>query len=447
MKGILRFLMNLKRSMFIALTFAWFIGAGTLLLMLPISNTNGQWLPFIDALFTATSASCVTGLAVVDTGKGFTYFGQTVLILLIQIGGLGIMTITSLLSVGMGKRIDIKHRLLIQESLNQDDPSGVIRMTMNIVKYTLCIEFFFGTVMALYFYESMGLSAFYWGYWHSVSAFCNAGFDLMGNFASLVSMRADIVINFCFMMLIMLGGLGFTVIGDVLHNRKWRKLSLHTKLVLCVNTTLVFGGGLMIWLLEHNNEATLGGMSVGHQLMASLFQSISLRTAGFNTIDIASLSSATLFLMMALMFIGASSTSTGGGIKTTTFAVLVASTAALLRDKKDVVIFHRRLEPSVISKATSVFLLAFLWICLAIFLLMVFDDKNQPFQFIMFEVFSAMGTVGMGVGITTEWNSICKFVLIMTMYVGRIGILTFSMSFFNKKIYKLRYPTENVLIG
>ena len=181
--------------------------------------------------------------------------------------------------------------------------------------------------------------------------------------------------------------------------------------------------------------------------MASLFQSVSLRTAGFNTIDLASLNNATLFFMMGMMFVGASPTSTGGGVKTTTFAVLLASTFALLRDKKDVVMFKRRIETNVINKSLAVFLLAISWITMAVFLLLVLDNNNHPFQFILFEVFSAMGTVGMGIGITPDWNPWCKLVLIMTMYIGRIGILTFGMSFFNKKVDKLRYPTENVMIG
>lgn len=447
MKALLRYVLGVNRSMLVALSFALLIGLGTLLLMLPWANTNGQWRPVLDALFTATSASCVTGLAVLDTGRDLTLFGQLVLIVLIQIGGLGIMTITSLLSMGLGKRINIRQRLLIQESLNQDEPGGVLHITKNIVRYTLLMEAVFGTLLAVYFYKDMGAKAFYWGYWHAVSAFCNAGFDLMGHFASFVSLRDDIAVNLCFIVLITVGGIGFTVIEDVLAKRCWRKFTLHTKIVLSVNGLLLLGGTLLIWLLERGNGATIGQLGAGQQLLAALFQSVSLRTAGFNTIDIASVGQATLFIMMALMFIGASSTSTGGGIKTTTFAVLIASTFALLRGKKDVVLFRRRLDSAVINKSTSVFVLAILWAATATLLLLVLDDKGQPLRFVLFEVFSAMGTVGMGVGITPQWNGWCKLVLILTMFIGRIGILTFSMSFFNKKADRLRYPTENILIG
>lgn len=447
MKTLLRYIFNLNRSMIVAATFAALILVGTFLLMLPISNTQGEWMPFIDALFTATSATCVTGLAVVDTGKYFTFFGETVLILLIQVGGLGIMTLTTLFSVGLGKRINIRHRLLIQESLNQEGPSGVIKMAMAIVKYTLIIEFIFGSILAAYFYDKLGSKALYWGYWHAISAFCNAGFDLFGDFKSLVDYQQSVVVNLCFIMLIVLGGIGFTVIGELAREKRWNRFSLHTKMVLLINTALIIGGTVMIWLLEFNNDSTLGKMAAGDQFLAALFQSVSARTAGFNTIDISMLTNATLFFMMFLMFVGASSTSTGGGIKTTTFGVLVLSTLSLLRNKKETVLFNRRIDNSLIAKSNSIFILSILWLGLAFFLLLMFDTHGHPFQKVLFELFSAFGTVGLGVGITTEWNDLCKMVLIATMYIGRIGILTFGMSFFSKETDKVRYPTENIIVG
>ena len=447
MNKLLRLFLNMNRSMAVAITFAALILAGTLLLMLPISNTSGEWMPFIDALFTATSATCVTGLAVVDTGNYFTRFGSTVLIILIQVGGLGIMTMTTLFSVGLGKRINIRHRLLIQESLNQEGPSGVIKMTLAIVKYTLVIEFFFGSIFAAYFYDSMGLEALYFGYWHAVSAFCNAGFDLFGNFKSLVDYQTNVLLNICFMLLIILGGIGFTVIGEVVKKRQWRLFSLHTKMMLVINTMLIFGGGLIIWLLEMHNPATLSGLNTGEQLLAAMFQSVSARTAGFNTVDIAMLGNATLFFMMFLMFVGASPTSTGGGIKTTTFGILLASTLSLLRDKKETVLFRRRIDNALIFKSYSIFILSVLWLALAFFLLLALDTGGHSFAKVLFELFSAFGTVGLGIGITTEWNDWCKLVLIATMYIGRIGILTFGMSFFTKEIDRVRYPTENIIVG
>lgn len=449
MQRLVHLFFSLNRSFVILSSFVAVILVGTLLLMLPFAHANGQWLSFVDALFTATSAACVTGLSVLDTGQDLSLFGQIVLIILIQIGGVGLMTITTLFSIGLGKRINIGQRLLIQESLNQGTPEGVIRMALDILKYTFIIEFIFGTMLACYFYDILGVvdKALYWGYWHAISAFSNAGFDLMGNNDSLTAFRGNVVVNLIFMALIILGGLGFTVIGDVHNKRSWRYLTLHTKIVLVVNTALLFGGALLFWLLEMYNPATLGSLSLGEQWLASFFQSVAARTAGFNTVDIALLNGATLTLMMVLMFIGASSTSTGGGIKTTTFAVLLMSTLALLRGKKDVMIFNRRIDASTISKSNSIFVLAQLWLVLAFFLLLAFDTNEHSYELILFELISAFSTTGLGVGITVEWNTLCKLILIATMYIGRIGILTFSMSFFNKKVDRVRHPAENILIG
>ncbi len=440
---------SLNRSVVILASFAALICVGTFLLMLPIAHNNGQWLSFVDALFTATSAACVTGLSVLDTGKDLSLFGQIVLIVLIQIGGVGLMTITTLFSIGLGKRINIGQRLLVQESLNQGTPEGVIRMALDITKYTLFIEFIFGTALAFCFYDELGDlgKSLYWGYWHAISAFSNAGFDLLGNNTSLTAYKTNLPLNLIFMVLIVLGGLGFTVLGDIHNRRSWRYLSLHTKIVLVVNTVLLAGGALLFWLLEMDNPLTLGKLTFGEQWLASLFQSVSARTAGFNTIDISLLGGATLTLTMVLMFIGASSTSTGGGIKTTTFVVLLVSTLALLRGKKDVVIFNRRIDSSTVNKSNSIFVLAQLWLVLAFFLLLVFDTNHHSYELVLFELVSAFSTTGLGVGITVEWNVWCKLILIATMYIGRIGILTFSMSFFNKKVDRIRYPAENILIG
>ncbi len=442
-----RLLFKMNKSLLVSLSFLLLILAGACLLTLPISHTNGQWHPFIDALFTATSASCVTGLAIWDTGKDLSIFGQLVLILLIQVGGLGIMTVTTLCTIGLGKKINLGERLLISESLNQNGPSGILKMTVNIIKYTFIIEGFFGTLLSFYFYDEMGPRAFYLGYWHAISAFCNAGFDLLGDYTSLVNYQQDYFINFCIMALIILGGIGFTVIDDVHHQKSWKKYSLHTKIVLIVNTLLIFSGTIGLWCLEHNNPLTLGQLPTDSQWLTSLFQSVSARTAGFNTISLADLTGPSLFLLIIIMYIGASPTSTGGGIKTTTFAVLICSTLAQLRNKQEVVLFRRRIDDSTIAKANSIFILTTLWLAISFFLLLALDTGNSSFQFILFELFSAFGTVGLGIGITSEWNVWCKLILIATMYIGRVGILTFGLSFFNRKLDKIRYPAENIIIG
>ena len=422
---------------------------GALLLTLPITHTNGEWLSFIDDLFTATSATCVVGLVVVDTGTYFNILGQLIIIFLIQIGGVGVMTLTTMIVLGMGKHIGLKERLLIQEALNQDGPAGVIELAKRMIKYTVVIELFFGTILALYgfFTTDWGFKAFYYGYWHAISAFCNGGFDLCGNFDSLTRFRDDVVVNVCIMLLITLGGIGFAVEGDILKKRCWKKLRLQSKVVLMGYLILSVGGGLLIWAFEFNNPATIGNLPDGDQLMASMFQSVTARTAGFNTLDIASLRDDTLLFMMLLMFIGGAPASTAGGIKITTFAVVLMATVAMLRGKKDVVIYNRRISEDLIHKSMGVFVLCLLWLGIAFFLLLAIDNRQHHFHLVMCELFSAFGTVGLGVGITPEWHPVCKLILIMTMFIGRIGILTFTMAFLEKEASILRYPSEDMIIG
>lgn len=449
MNLITDYMLKLNRSMVVGLSFAIIIFLGAFLLTLPITHTNGEWLPFIDALFTATSATCVVGLVVVDTGTYFNILGQLIIIFLIQIGGVGVMTLTTMLIIGMGRKIGLKGKLLIQEALNQDGLAGVLNLAKIMIRYTLAIEFFFGTIMAAYFYATTdwGLKAIYFGYWHAISAFCNGGFDLMGNYDSLTHYCNDVVINVCIMSLITLGGLGFAVESEIIHKRRWSKLSLHSKIVLVGTLLLSLGGGLVVWLFEFDNPHTLADMPAWEQFMASLFQSVTCRTAGFNTIDIASLHEDTLFFMDLLMFIGGAPASTAGGVKITTAAILIMTTIAMLQDRKDVVIFKRRINEPLIHKSMGIFVLCLLWLALAFFLLLTIDNEQKHFHFVLTELFSAFGTVGLGVGITSGWDPICKLILIMTMYIGRIGILTFTMSFVNKKLDNIRYPAEDVLIG
>lgn len=449
MQKITDFILKMNRSMVVGLSFIGIILIGALLLMLPISHTNGEWMPFIDALFTATSATCVVGLIIEDTGTYFNLLGQLIIILLIQIGGVGVMTLTTMIILGMGKKLGLKERLLIQEALNQDGPAGVINLAKRMLRYTAVIELFFGTVLALYWYDTtdLGLKAIYFGYWHSISAFCNGGFDLMGNFSSLTAFAEDWVVNICVMSLITLGGLGFAVEGEILHKHNWRKFNLQTKVVILGYLILSLVGGLIIWLFEAGNMDTIGGLSESSQFIASLFQSVTCRTAGFNTVDVSLMREDTLFLMMILMFIGGAPASTAGGLKITTTAVLIMSTVAFLRGRKDVVIFHKRISEDVIFKSMGVFVLCVLWIGIAFAGLLVFNDTHKHFHLILCELFSAFGTVGLGVGITSEWNTICKMILIITMFIGRIGILTFTMSIVSKKPDKLRYPSEDMIIG
>ena len=255
------------------------------------------------------------------------------------------------------------------------------------------------------------------------------------------------MVNVCIMLLITLGGIGFAVEGDILKKRCWKKLRLQSKVVLMGYLILSVGGGLLIWAFEFNNPATIGNLPDGDQLMASMFQSVTARTAGFNTLDIASLRDDTLLFMMLLMFIGGAPASTAGGIKITTFAVVLMATVAMLRGKKDVVIYNRRISEDLIHKSMGVFVLCLLWLGIAFFLLLAIDNRQHHFHLVMCELFSAFGTVGLGVGITPEWHPVCKLILIMTMFIGRIGILTFTMAFLEKEASILRYPSEDMIIG
>lgn len=441
---------SLNGSQMVAFTFAMLILCGSLLLMLPMASGDGSSMRFIDALFTATSTSCVTGLVVVDTGHYFSWFGKLVMIVLIQIGGLGIMTLTTLLSVAVGKRINLRERLFIQESLNLNEPSGVVRLSLNVVKYALTIEFIFGTILAWHFYSAldMGLTGIAWGYWHAISAFCNAGFDLFGDYASLTGHYNDITLNLCIMALITIGGIGFTVLDDLRRNRKWKKLRLHSKIVLTASAILTFGGTLVILALEYTNPATLGGMpNELDKWMAAAFQAVTCRTAGFNTIDLTDMRASSLFFMVLLMGIGASPTSTGGGMKTTTVLVLLVSTWGLLHGKRDTVLFDRRIASETVDKAYNVFTVCLLWMLGAYFLLLICDGGLHRADYVLFEVVSAFATVGLGVGITPDWNDWGKLILVLTMYAGRIGVLTFVLSFLHSKDDKIRYPSENIMIG
>jgi len=443
---IIRVLQYLTTYQLVALTFLMLILTGTGFLMLPAASVSGMSLSFVNALFTATSAVCVTGLAVVDTGTYFTFFGQMVIIILIQLGGLGIMTFATMISVAIGKKINLRERLLIQETLNQEGFSGVVRLALHVIKYTFLIEFIFGSILAIHLYPIYGAKAFYMGYWHSISAFCNAGFDLFGNYDSLVNFRGDVVVNLSIMSLIILGGLGFIVLEDVLSKRNFKSLMSHSKIVLISTAVLIFAGTVALWLLEHNNIDTIANLSGLDQWMACMFQSVTSRTAGFNTLPIEKLTDSSLLFLIMLMFIGASPTSTGGGIKTTTFVVVLLTVWSLLHEKSDIVIFNRRISKKAVNKAFAIFILA-LFLILVVTLLISGID-NIPVIQVLFEVVSAFGTVGLSVGITRDLSEISKLLLVLTMYAGRVGVLTFAMLLLQKpRPEKIKYPEVKVIIG
>ncbi len=446
MHNIMKYLPRLSSYQMIAATFIGLIGVGTLLLMLPIAVAQGGTLSFIDALFTATSASCVTGLIVVDTGTKFSVFGKIVLLFLIQLGGLGIMTFATLFTIAIGHRVNLQERLRVQEALNENEMSSVIEVCIRVVKYTLVIEGVLGTVLAWRFYQDFGLSGIAMGYWHAVSFFCNAGFDLLGNYQSLTGYATDMTINIVVMLLITLGGIGFAVMKDVKDNLSFRKLRVHTKIVLVTSFALTFGGALLVWAMEAGNMATIGHMSTGEQFMASLFQSVSARTAGCNTIALDGMRDSGLFVMILLMFMGASPASTGGGIKTTTVAVIFVSMLNFVRGKEELVVYDRSIDRETIHRCFVIMSLGVLWVCLATLGIAYFE--NDRFLNMLFEVVSAFATVGLSTGETQHISEASKLVLILTMFFGRIGILTAAMALANRNFKrKIHYPEEKIMIG
>lgn len=407
--------------------FAVVILLGAFLLTLPAASKSGQSLRFLDALFTATSAVCVTGLVVVDTGSHFTAFGQFVVIALIQIGGLGIMTFSTLLAMALGKKIGLKERILIQEQMNQSNLSGLVRLIRNLVLVTLAFEGIGGLVLSLRFMADFSPArAIAFGFFHSVSAFCNAGFDLFGQvygpFTSITHYVDDWVVTLTIGALIVFGGLGFPVIVELLKFPRSKRFSLHAKLVLLITAILIGGGALLIFLIEWNNPKTIGALGPAGKFLSALFQSITPRTAGYNSLDTTQLRAGTWFIMIVLMFIGASPSSTGGGVKTSTFGILLATVVATIKGKGDAELFERRICKDLVYKAMTVVMISMAWVAFVTLLMSLVEP--HLFIKILFEVMSAFGTVGLTTGITPDLTDISRILVIITMFIGRLGPLT-----------------------
>lgn len=431
----------------LTLGFAAIILIGAVLLTLPISNTTGEPLKFIDALFTATSATCVTGLVVKDTGTFFSTFGQIVIMLLIQVGGLGFMTMATLFSLALKRRISLRDRLLLQEAMNQNTMEGIVRLIRKVIFFSLAIEACGALLFAIRWSFDMPVGkAIYYGIFHGVSMFNNAGFDLFGHFNSLTGYVYDPLVNFVVMFLIVSGGIGFIVLSDLVDYRTKRKLSLHTKVVLSMTGALIIIGALVIFVFEFTNPKTLGSLHWGGKILAAFFQSVTPRTAGANTIDLGSMRQASQFFMIILMFIGASPGSTGGGIKTTTFTILVGAVIAMIRGREDIVLFRYRLAQERIFKALTI---TFLALFLVIGVSMVLSTtEDSSFLMILYETTSAFGTVGLTMGLTTHLSLIGKILICLTMFAGRLGPLTFAYALGPKKGKELyRHPEGKIIIG
>ena len=432
----------------IALGFLGIIVTGALLLMLPLANRAGQGLSFLDSLFTATSATCVTGLVVADTWSQFNLLGQIILLLLIQVGGLGYMTMMLQASLLLGKKVGLRQRSMMMESVSAERLSDVLTLLRYILRGTAAIEGAGALLFAIRFVPELGAARGLWyAVFHSVSAFCNAGFDLMGfrePYSSLTHYVFDPLVNLTAVALILLGGLGFLVWRDVMEKGlRFRLYSLHAKLILTATLILTLGGTALFWWAENGN--LLAGMDGGQKLLVSLFQAVSPRTAGFNTVDLAQLTSGGGLLTIVLMFIGAGPGSTGGGVKITTVVVCLLTLSSYIRGRREVGAFNRRLDEEQIHRSAAGVTLYMTLAMAGGFLILA--TQPFPLQDALFEVFSAMSTVGLSTGVTRELSAVNRAVIIVMMYCGRVGSLTMMMALAQRTPPRVKDPVEHITIG
>lgn len=439
----------------ILLSFLIAIVIGTLLLMLPISSVNREATPFLDALFTATTSTCVTGLVVTPTVSSWSIFGQVIILILIQIGGLGVITIMSALMILFHKKMGIGDRMLLQDAFNLNSLSGLIRFVKKVVLGTFVVEGIGALLYMMVFVPKFGLRGIWVSVFNAISAFCNAGIDIIAE-NSLCDYALNPVVNIVTAALIVLGGIGYIVWWDVL--RVWKKarekkvrlfgdLTLHSKIAITATLVLILLGAALILVFEWNNPDTIKDYTILQKIEVALFQSITTRTAGFATVPQENLTNASSVLCLLLMFIGGSPVGTAGGIKTVTFVVLIASAFATIRNKEDVELFDRCLTKKAVSKAVAVTCMSFMIMFVSTMLLSVVTDAEL--LDIVYETVSATATVGLTRGLTTSLNSIAKVIIIITMYLGRVGPISLAVAFNHKKENQniVRNPVEEISVG
>jgi len=436
----------------LALGFLAVILLGTVLLALPATSRSGKGIGLFDSLFTATSAVCVTGLVAVDTGTTFSLFGQIVLLVLIQVGGLGFMVFATMIMVALGRKISIRGRMLIRESMNGASLSDLGRLTWLYLLLALGFELAGTAMLSIRFVPLFGWKHGIWmALFHAVSAFCNAGFDLFGNYASLTAFSGDPLVLLTVAALIILGGLGFAVILETLRNRQgFRSLSLHTRIVLVTTLGLVLTGTVFYWLAERTNAETLAGMGEGEKVLNAFFQSVTMRTAGFNSFDLSRFRDGSKLFSSVLMMIGASPASTGGGIKTTTFAALVLLMLSVVRGENEVNVARRRLSGDIARRALAVAVLFLTTLVTGTLVISFIENGRFPLEDILFEASSAMGTVGVSAIGTPALQPASRAVLLPMMFLGRVGPLTLAFALAKRqgKLKPLsKYPEERIMIG
>ncbi len=436
--------MRLTPPRLLAAGFLAAILLGGILLSTPWATRDGS-TDWLTSFFTATSAVCVTGLVVVDTGTHWTWFGQLVILLMIQVGGLGIMSFATFFALLLGKRIQLRQRLILQQALNKPSMEGIVKIFRYLLIFSFLVEAAAAVILAVHWAPSLGPArALWYGVFHSVSAFNNAGFDLMGGFNSLTGYTTDFLTNMVISGLFIVGGLGFVVIYEIYNYRRNPRLSLHSRLVLITTVLLIATGTAVILVSEYNHA--LRELSPAGKLIAAYFQAVTPRTAGFNTLDLNSLFLSTQLLIMFLMFVGGSPGSTAGGIKTSTFALLWLAIYSILRGKRDTEIFRRRIAPQEVFRALAIALLGLFVVFLVTFLITLTHEASLTA--ILFEVVSALGTVGLSLGLTTELNTPGKLLIMATMFLGRLGPLTIGYALaYRPKQPDIRYPEGKIMIG
>lgn len=444
---IKEYLKKLSPSRKLILGFLLAILVGTFLLMMPFSLKEGEKLSFLSSLFTIVSAVCVTGLTVVDVSKVFSPVGTTIIIFFIQLGGLGVMTFSSIIFLATGKKMTFYARELLKEERNADSSGEIADFIKKLLFIVFIIESIGAVILTTQFIGQMSFwKAIYYGIFHSISAFCNAGFALYSN--NLEGFKSNIVINLTIGYLITLGGIGFAVITSfitVVRNGVDR-FNLTSKMAILISIILTFGGMVLFFILEYSNPNTIGDLNIFQKILASYFQSVTLRTAGFNTVPLGDLRSSTIFISCILMFIGASPGSTGGGIKTTTFGVIMFYVIGIAKKRENIEVFNRRIDWEILNRALAILVIAITYVAFIITCILVID--NFSMEQVVFEVISAFGTVGLTLGITPNLSVISKLLIIITMFVGRLGPLTFALAIGESKKKAIsKYPKENILVG
>ena len=445
------FFRRIRPGQLIVLVFLGIILLGAGLLCLPAAARSGQPTPFLTSLFTATSATCVTGLIRVDTGTHWTMFGQVVILLLIQVGGLGFMTIACLFFFALRRRIGLRQRMVLAQALGSDTYSGIVSLVRNILRGTAAVEGVGALILFFRFLPEFGFGrALWYGVFHSVSAFCNAGFDVLADVdvgGSLCRYATDPVVNFTIMALIVIGGLGFAVWGDIRHHRRFSRLSVYSRLVVIITTVLIFGGAGVFAALEWNNPNTIGELTAPQKLMAALFQSVTLLTAGFATFDQNALSDVSKAASDLLMLVGGSSGSTAGGVKTATVGVILLSAWSTARGRTSVHVMKRRIPRQAVENASALFILVLLLSGLGAAFLSIADHVSL--ENALYETISALCTVGLTTGITSSLGTASQIILIVLMFFGRLGIMTISVGFMaaNRAEERVSYAETKIMIG